>query len=402
MKLYTGASLLGSIKLEFESLPPYTKNFSGARTPPLVIQENSSDADRRKPSKAPFMNLYPSFLSALLETGGKIYGIDFIIATHKGSMAYKNWWGSFRESAIIALMNTGERAVEPLITALNYQNEEVRLFAIEVLGKLKDPRAVEPLIPVLNDKNVDVRMLAAEVLGEMGDPRAVEFLTNSLRDKKPEVRLKVAEIFGELKDPRTAVSLIESLEDKNNKVQAAAAYALGQMKEPRAVRTLIFMLETKSSNLREAVISALSEYDDTLTIELLIAAMNDESGKSVHDWNRRTCAAWALGRMDDPRVVEPLIDGLINGKNKAVKLNIAQKALGVMSDPLAVELLIAALKDVEKEDRVHITVALQLITKQRFGNNIEEWEPWWKENKENFAKQKEEEELEGTIGKIKK
>lgn len=52
---------------------------------------------------------------------------------------------------------------------------------------------------------------------------------------------------------------------------------------------------------------------------------------------------------------------------------------------------------------MHITVALQLITKQRFGNKIEKWEPWWEENKENFVKQKEEEkEGEGTIGKIKK
>ena len=455
---YTGAALSGSIEFEIEGLPPYTGTFSQMASPPYVI----SDVVRRKPSKAPFKKLSYRYVSTLLEMAGEIYGIDFIIATHSERMGLaegmSSWSVDFRGAAKEALMNIGNRAVEPTIAALNDEDKSVRRFAVEVLGKMKDPRAVEPLIVllndeiekvrmkavevlgefkdpraveplirVLNDESVKVRMLAAEVLGEMGDPRAVEFLISSLRDEKPEVRvkavealakighpsalefltvvlgdekpevrLKVVEIFGEMKDPRAVVPLIETLEDKSNKVRVAAATALGQMKDPRAVETLIFWLKTKSPSFREAVIGALGEYDDTRTIELLIAVLDDE------DRNRRTCAAGALGRIEDPRVIEPLITALINEKNKGIQIYVSN-VIGKIEDPLAVELLIAALKDADKGDKGFIAVALQGITKQRFGKNIEEWETWWEENKEVFLKPKEEEkEGEGKRGKIRK
>ena len=111
----------------------------------------------------------------------------------------------------------------------------------------------------------------------------------------------------------------------------------------------------------------------------------------------------ALGRMDDPRVVEPLANALINEKDKGIQWYIAFEVFARMKEPLAVERLIAELKDAEKRNIGNILGALYGMTKQKFGNDIDEWEAWWAENKDNFAKQKEEvKEEEGTGGIIKK
>ncbi len=419
---YTGADLSGSIELEIEGLPLYKETFSERIIPPMEIPE----VTQLKPSEAPFRHLIYPYIYTLLKMAGEIYGVDFVIAAHKESMnmakGLSSLYVSFRVPAIVALVNIGDRAVEPLTNALNDEDKSVRLFSVEVLGKIKDPRAVEPLISILNDKSVDIRMLAAEVLGEMGDPRAVEFLTSSLRDKNPEVRIKaveaiakinhpsasefltailgdknpevrmkVVEAFGEMKDPRTVVPLIEALEDKSNKVRIAAAYALGQMKEPRAVETLIFWMKTISPGFREAIIAALGEYDDTRTIELLAAALDDK------DRNRRTCAAGALGRIDDPRVVEPLVEALLNEKDKGILVYIVLEVFSRMQEPLAVERLIAELKVAEKKNIGNIVTALQTMTKQGFGKKAEEWEAWWEENKDSYSGVGEKDEKVGKI-----
>ncbi len=50
-----------------------------------------------------------------------------------------------------------KRAVEPLITALDDEDELVREGAAKALGMLGDKRAVEPLITALGDEDVSVR-----------------------------------------------------------------------------------------------------------------------------------------------------------------------------------------------------------------------------------------------------
>ena len=66
-----------------------------------------------------------------------------------------------------------ERAVEPLIEALSYDeggwhDYEVHVAAAEALGNIGDKRAVEPLIKVLSDAGWKVREVAAEALKKLG------------------------------------------------------------------------------------------------------------------------------------------------------------------------------------------------------------------------------------------
>ena len=76
-----------------------------------------------------------------------------------------------------------KKDIEGLIKALDDSDEDVRLKAVEALGKIGDARAVEGLIKALDD-DIDVRREAVKALGEIGDPRAFDALSELVHDDK--------------------------------------------------------------------------------------------------------------------------------------------------------------------------------------------------------------------------
>ena len=126
-----------------------------------------------------------------------------------------------RKNAAIALIKIGEPAVDMLINALENENWRVRWHSAEILGEIKDDRAVKPLINALNDKNNGVISNSIIALCEIGEP-AVEILINALKDGEWRLRWHSAEILGEIKDDRAVKPLTDVLNDENNDVRMAA------------------------------------------------------------------------------------------------------------------------------------------------------------------------------------
>lgn len=95
------------------------------------------------------------------------------------------------------------RAVDPLVTALNDPENEVRWVVTQALGRLRDDRAVEPLLPLLVDEKKDVRVVVADALGKLSDVRVTGILSDALDiEEEPEVRTAIRralrEITGEM------------------------------------------------------------------------------------------------------------------------------------------------------------------------------------------------------------
>jgi len=89
-----------------------------------------------------------------------------------------------RRSAISALVRLrDERAVQPLITALQDQDPYMRREAAKALGDMGFPAAVEPLVEALKDSEDNVRRNAITALGAVGDDRAIEPLKQMLQDQ---------------------------------------------------------------------------------------------------------------------------------------------------------------------------------------------------------------------------
>ncbi len=82
-----------------------------------------------------------------------------------------------RRTAVMKLgMVGGDQAVRALINAVqnDYEDLIVRGRAAQMLGKLRDNRAVDPLIRALEAPGFQTPVYAAQALGRIGDVRAIE------------------------------------------------------------------------------------------------------------------------------------------------------------------------------------------------------------------------------------
>jgi hypothetical protein len=113
-----------------------------------------------------------------------------------------------------------------------------RYYAVHLLGELKDPKAVPLLVALLHDEQVNYKV--AWALGEIGGKPAVEGLVDALRDKSPDVRVIAIEALGKLNAQESLPSLRSLLDDNERShfgqlvsVADAARTAITKLENPR-------------------------------------------------------------------------------------------------------------------------------------------------------------------------
>ena len=120
-----------------------------------------------------------------------------------------------------------------LIRDLDCKMWDVRLKAVESLGKIKNARAVEPLIKALGDTHKDVRLKAVESLGKIQDSQAVPPLIDALKNKDEYVYWEAAEALGAIGGPAVD-PLIIALQDSSLEDQWKIARVLEIIGTPQA------------------------------------------------------------------------------------------------------------------------------------------------------------------------
>ena len=107
-----------------------------------------------------------------------------------------------RRTAVMKLgMVGGEEALRALIKTVEDHDEDliVRGRAAMMLGKLRDQRAVYPLIRALEAPGFQTPLYAAQALGQLGDERAIEpliLLASNATDKTREAALSALKVLG--------------------------------------------------------------------------------------------------------------------------------------------------------------------------------------------------------------
>lgn len=155
------------------------------------------------------------------------------------------------------------------------------------------------------------------------------------------VRAEAARILGQLGHAPAVPVLVEAMRDKTEDVggvKMAAAQALGQMRAVEAVPLLLAELEVVDEWASPRIAEVLISFGRDIVPEL-VQALGDERNPNVRVW-----AAQILGRLGDPRAVQPLM-GRITDRSEQVRMSVAE-ALGKLGDPRAVnELMMVARRD---------------------------------------------------------
>ncbi|MBN1122252.1 MAG: HEAT repeat domain-containing protein [Anaerolineae bacterium] len=202
-----------------------------------------------------------------------------------------------RWKAVQALVKIGTPAVEPLIAALEDEDENARRSAAETLGYIRDVRAVDPLIDTIRHEDTVFGGIATAALGDIGDARAVEPLIAVLDDEK----LRSSAYNALVKIGSAAVEpLAAALQSRDWSVRETAARILGQSRDARAVEPLIAALKDRDEDVRREVYIALKNIGRP-AVEPLIAVLKDGDNPV------RVKAICLLAENEDPRAVQPLL-----------------------------------------------------------------------------------------------
>lgn len=162
----------------------------------------------------------------------------------------------------------------------------------------------------------------------------------SLASTDPELRRqKLIELGRSRKAKRYLDEFTERLaHDPDSLVRVQAAFYLGKFKYQKAVPFLVKALDDKSEMVREESVRSLGLIADPQAIDSINTVLQNDSSVNV----RRTAA----------------------------------KSLGAIGDPAAVQGLITRLEDEDDGVAFAALKALQEITQQSFGKDIEEWNKW--------------------------
>lgn len=235
-------------------------------------------------------------IAALGEIGSP--AVEPVIAVLADKSADRN----ARQAAALSLGAVGDnRAVTPLLSALDEGNYELKREVIIALGDIGDERAIPALGTILNDAQAQWQLawLAAEALAKIGSP-AVDHLLPVLRNNGDnQVRQAAAISLGGTGDLRAVEPLIDALDDASGGVRANAALALGRLGDKRAVKPIIKLLADDNPSRRQSAVIALGDLGDARAVKPLLGRFQDESPEV------RLAAARSLARIGEP-AREPL------------------------------------------------------------------------------------------------
>ncbi len=198
-------------------------------------------------------------------------------------------------------------------------------------------------------------------LGKIGEPKAIQPLLYALKDTEDEVRIAACLALGSFKDPFTFDDITNVLlDDPKIEVRQAAARALGNTQHPAALPYLMEALhdsywwyerEYAASDLLLAI-----EKMGTAAVDPLIEALQNKEGTV------RKFAALLLGKLGEPRAIEPLSMALYDLHHEVGK--VAAGSLAQFGVP-AIDVLIEALSHPEMWIRIHAVAALSKIKDTR-------------------------------------
>ncbi len=168
-----------------------------------------------------------------------------------------------RNASMEFYIRLGQKASKSLLKLLNEDDHEIRIFAANLLGEIRDKAAVKPLIERLQDEDINVRMAAAEALGKIGDPLAVSALSGAI-DDEPWVAMAAIRSLGEIGGDDALNALYRALEIRE--YRGITFEAIERSGDEKAIAFLTPFVDR--DELRELAIKAIVNIADKKGIRI--------------------------------------------------------------------------------------------------------------------------------------
>jgi len=184
-----------------------------------------------------------------------------------------------KEKVVETLISVPDKnTVQSVVPLLYEDNTSVRMAAHEVLRKTGS-LDLDRIIALLDDENEDVRVYACEILAGIGDNRALPAIIRKIYEDEDNVRNAACMALGEFSDERAVRALLDALKDDEWMV-FSAIYSLGKIGNPEAVGPLFELFKNGSEELSVAACEVLIDFNDKRVLDEMFEQMRRwDSGK---------------------------------------------------------------------------------------------------------------------------
>lgn len=231
----------------------------------------------------------------------------------------------------------GQSAIAPLLEILVDEDadEELRWYAVRVMGEFNHPKAIAALVELLKTSDSEeLSGMAATALGQIGTP-AIAALTELLAIEN--TRLKAVRSLSGIRRSETITPLLSVVQDPQVSIRAAAIEALSSFHDPRIPPVLLNALDDLAASVRREAVIGLSFRPD---LQSQLDLVNKLISR-LYDFNLDVCtaAAIALGRLGTDAAATALYQ-VLKSPTTPVALQIEiVRALGRVGTAISLEYL---------------------------------------------------------------
>jgi twitching motility protein PilT len=311
------------------------------------------------PEKIPAMLAHPDPGAALaaidwLKRNPSEQSLDWILPALSASSAIVR-----RRAFGIVEANPSARSAEIARGALEDDDDEIRLSAVNVLAKFPDESNIAPLLKRCHNDSPRVQEAAIAALGPLlsgTDPRFNDYTLPLLTDSNLKVRQLAARILATQEPPRVADAFLKGF---CNIFGASRDRAIEGLRElgPEYIHAFL----DRDSDSDQAIAALASSIAITLrTPEVVPHCIRFLTGK---DWWLRDRAAQTLAEIRDERGLPALLKMLEDPESDIC----AAAALGVWGTSKALPNLLEAFKKGTKDLRLEVLDAFARINDARVG-----------------------------------
>jgi twitching motility protein PilT len=195
-----------------------------------------------------------------------------------GVLRDEDWW--VRERVMDALVDLGGTRLTPhMVPMLSDASDVVRRFAVNVLGRIKDPKALRSLVQIATqDPDWWVKETAIEAVALINDPRAVPYLVQ-IMDADPDL-------------------------------QPVCIQALLDMGAKDAAPQVAALCNSESADVRYLAVMFLDKFDASAHAPT-VAKLNDDPHLRVRKAARDLIARWRITAQGTVALAVPLLDRLL-------------------------------------------------------------------------------------------
>lgn len=182
------------------------------------------------------------------------------------------------------IADPGSEAISALMKLAGEAAPELRREALLSLGRIGDGQALDAVLPALDAEQLEVRLAALDALGNLdGEFDMNEIVTRHLGDPDPMIREKMVRVLGTAPGEETILHLCQALDDEALGVCRAALEAVTGEMACRDLREQIIQTMFRfGGSLRTEAGAALGRIGDASGANALFEVLDDEERGEFH------------------------------------------------------------------------------------------------------------------------